>query len=182
MELKMSRIKPWSKGFRDVRRLLLTQFPRDELYPVWALRLITLKKNVDCTVFHEGDRFAGFYYLLLSDRTVFLLYSAVDPDLQSKGYGTAIQKALRERYAGREIVCHIEAPGKETPETEQPVRRLRFYERNGYAFTGYKTEDKGVRYWVMSTRGRDFDRESYEKLFRDMEGDKGVPELEWAGD
>ena len=30
----------------------------------------------------------------------------------------------------------------------------------------------------MSTRGRDFDRASYDKLFRDMEGEKGVPKLE----
>ena len=178
MALQSVRVKPWSRVFGNIRQLLLSQFPKDELYPILPLRLMTLKKNFDCTAFLDEGQFVGFYYLLLSEKLHFLLYTAVAADRQSKGYGGAIQKAIREKYPDQEIVCHIEMPKPSDTAGDQTIRRLRFYERNGYAFTGYKTMDEGVKYWVMSTRGRDFDRASYDKLFRDMEGEKGVPKLE----
>ena len=180
MNLKQIRIKPFSKNFRHIRRLLLTQFPKEELYPIWLLRLATRRKDYDCTAFFDGDTFVGFYYLLLAEKTLFLLYTAVDPDLQSKGYGSAVQKAIRKNYPEHEITCHIEAPKDIHSETEQAARRLRFYERTGFSFTGYRTVDDGVTYWVLSSKGKNFDRAAYEKLFYDKEGEKGVPKLEPA--
>ena len=139
------------------------------------LRKLTKKNGYRCTAFYDGDIFVGFTFVLYSDNTVFVLYFAVNTNLRAKGYGSMIQKKMFESFPNAEFVCHVEPLIPEAPNYEQRLKRVRFYERLGLIPTGYATDDDGVWYWVMSNRGRDFDRSAYEKLFFDLEGEEGVP-------
>lgn len=162
--MRQIRLKPWSRDFSTVSRLLKSQIPASELLPLITLRLGLAKKNLDCTVFYDGDHPAGFYYVEIGRKAVFLLYLVVNPDVQSRGYGTAMLRALRENYPGMQLDMHIEIPKDPSSPDEQAARRARFYERAGFRYTGWKTSDGGVDYWIMSSLGPGFDPEVHRQF------------------
>lgn len=162
MELKSVKLKPWSKDCRHVRRLLKSQIPPAEQLPFVELRLGTLKRNYDCTCFYDQTALAGFYYVLIEEKAVFLLYLVVNPAMQSRGYGTAILRELEKKYPGKQIDMHIEIPKDLRSLEEQAAKRYRFYERAGFRYTGWMTEDDGVKYWIVSNRGTSFDTQAHQ--------------------
>jgi GNAT superfamily N-acetyltransferase len=165
MELKGVRVRPSSPECRVVKSLLKSQIPEDERMPFAVLRLGTLlTKRCDCTCFYEGSTPVGFYYLLLSEKAVFMLYLVVSPDVQSRGYGSAILEKIRKRYPDCQVDLHIEIPKDPESKDEQAAKRYRFYQRNGFLYTGWTTEDGGVRYWILSSRGPAFDTEKHKEF------------------
>ena len=164
MELKSVKIMPWGPAFHDVKKLLKSQIPEDELESFFVLRFATIRKRCDCTCFYENGQLAGFYYVLLAEKAAFLLYLVVNPAVQSKGYGSAICGEMKKRYPDYQIDMHIEIPKDRDSKDEQAAKRYRFYERNGFLYTGMMTEDDGVRYWILSNKGSAFDTEKHKKF------------------
>ncbi len=166
MELRQVRIRPWSREFSLVKRLLKSQIPASELLPMVELRFATPLKKADCTGFYAGNEFVGFYYVIKADRAVFLLYLVVNPKVQSKGYGAAILRELAKNYSGKQIDMHIEIPRDLSSPDEQAARRYRFYERAGCRYTGWRTADDGVDYWILSNLGEGFDLEVHKQFLQ----------------
>ena len=175
MELKSVKLKPWSKEFRHVKRLLKSQIPPDERLPFAELLLGTCRKKADCTCFYDQDTLAGFYYVLIKEKAVFLLYLVVNPAVQSRGYGTAILRELEKKYPGKQIDLHIEIPKDLCSLEEQAAKRYRFYERAGFRYTGWTTEDDGVKYWIVSNCGTGFDTQAHSAfLIKDRKTGKAI--------
>lgn len=177
INFQMKTLRPWSPECKEVKRLLQISFPEEEQYSMGQLFRWSMKKTGDFFAFLDGDRVIGFTMCFHTEKMVFGLFLAIDPELRSKGYGTAILKGLEERFHGTEITFHIEAPDEPAPNQEQRIRRLKLYERLGYRYTGYSFVDDS-RYWIMSDRGENFDKDAYLELFRTVSGGRMVPELE----
>ena len=178
MELKSIKVQPQSKEFDEVARLIQSEFPKDEQSSLTRLSDRLKNPAFDCTAYYDGDEFVGFTYNIVSERAVFGLYTAIRRDIQSQGYGSAIQREIQQRVAGREFTFNIEVPKDGYDNTEQRKKRLRFYERLGFAPTGYRTLYGNVEYWVMSNHGTDFDRDAFEELFLNLLGEEYLPKLE----
>lgn len=176
-DFQMKTLKPWSRECREVKRLLKTSFPKEEQYPMWQLFRWSREKTGDFLVFLDDDRMIGFTMCFHTEKMFFCLYLATNPKLRSNGYGSAIVKALAKRFEGLEGTFHIEAPDDPAPNREQRLRRLKFYERLGYHYTGYSFMDDS-RYWIISDRGSDFDKDAYLELFSIVSGGHFVPELQ----
>lgn len=161
LELQKTRIRPWSREWKDIRRMLQSEIPEEERIPLSALRFGTLRRDYACHFYRDGNKPAGFSYLLLAEGAAFLLYLVVNPLLQSRGYGSAILKELEESWPARQIDLHIEIPKDPESREEQAARRMRFYERAGFRSTGWVTQDNGVRYRILSNRGEEFDAEKH---------------------
>lgn len=172
LELQKTRIRPWSREWKAIRQMLNSEFPEDERVPLHILRFGTLRKDYICNFFRDGDKLAGFSYLQLADQAVFILYLAVNPELQSRGYGTAILKELEQNYPAYQIDVHIEAPKNPGSNKEQDARRYRFYERAGFRSTGWITKDDDTWYRILSNRGEAFDPEKH-RVFLGKDGDTG---------
>ena len=56
MNLRAAAVNRKMKAYQDVIRLLKTAFPVEEQYPVWFLRLLALRKEVNFLAFHKADR------------------------------------------------------------------------------------------------------------------------------
>lgn len=94
--------------YKDVCRLMRTAFPQNEQIPMWLLRVLAFRKNVNFRVFYEDDQLCGILYTAENDKYIFVLYLAVNDQIRSKGYGTKILDWLKQS-TGKIIVLNVES-------------------------------------------------------------------------
>lgn len=148
--LEKRRAKLGTQACRQAKELLYEAFPRQELFPFWMLRVMARRGCVDFFAYYDGQEFAGLSYTIVGDRCAFVLYLAVNSRVRSRGYGSAILADIAASYPGKPISLDIEPVESDAPNYEQRVKRLRFYERNGFARTGYRVEGEGEVYEVLA--------------------------------
>ena len=177
MELKIIKVEPDSPLNEKVDRLLNKVFPKTERYSMDELKFWSTFDTVEYKAFLDGNTFVGFYYIFQTEKMIWGLYLAVEPSLQSKGYGSAVIKQYMQLFADKEIVFGIEVPDENADNAEQRIRRLKLYERHGLNHTGYSYFIDSDKYWLMSSKGKDFDKEEFLKLYGFLTGGKDSIEL-----
>ena len=155
-------------GYREVAKLLKSAFHRNERIPIWLLHIGTMRKNTKFTAFFDGNVFAGLLYTMENDKYYFILYLAVNDEVRSRGYGTAILDYAQQQAGGKSIVLNVEPLNLEASNYEQRKRRIAFYERNGIFDTGYELYDKRESYAVLSSKADSFEPKEYAKLLGGM--------------
>ena len=83
----------------------------------------------------------------------YLGFLAVDGRTRSAGYGTRILTYFRERYGDVPQLLEIEPVVREAGNYQQRLRRLAFYERNGFAVTNMLTHEADQTYRVLAREG-----------------------------
>lgn len=79
----------------------------------------------------DGDVAVGFISLWKYDSFVYIEHIAIDEDKRGGGYGLKAIEHVKSLY-GLPIILEAEAP-----ETEQQIKRIRFYERSGFKVNSY---------------------------------------------
>lgn len=82
--------------YKDVCYLMRTVFPQNEQIPMWLLRVLAFRKNVNFRAFYDDDQFCGVLYTVEDNKYIFVLYLAVNDRIRSKGYGTKILDWLKQ--------------------------------------------------------------------------------------
>ena len=88
--------------------------------------------SVDFIAIEDDGVFVGYTYLINFFQGSFIYYLAIEPEYQSKGYGTALLKHLREIQGNRPIALTIFTPNPDKDDYEECLRRKWFYVKNGY--------------------------------------------------
>ncbi len=83
----------------------------------------------------------------------YLGFLAVDGRTRSAGYGTRILTYFRERNGNVPQLLEIEPVVREAGNYQQRVRRLAFYERNGFTVTNMLTHEADQTYRVLARDG-----------------------------
>ena len=149
--------------YKDVCRLMRTAFPQNEQIPMWLLRMLAFRKNVNFRVFYEEEQFCGILYTVENDKYIFVLYLAVNDRIRSKGYGTKILDWLKQN-TDKIIVLNVEARNPSAENALQREKRISFYYRNGIFDTGCRFIDAGETYSVLASDMDHFDPKEYEML------------------
>lgn len=79
----------------------------------------------------EGSQLIGILFYWEWDTYRYLEHLAIHPDLRSQGYGSQLLRELRD--SEHTVIIEIDPLSN-----EQSVRRLQFYERNGFALTPHR--------------------------------------------
>lgn len=87
---------------------------------------------VDFIAIEDNGLFVGYAYMINFYQGSFLYYLAIEPEHQSKGYGTALLKHLRKIQGNRPIALTAFALHPESDNYENCIRRKWFYVKNGY--------------------------------------------------
>ena len=153
--------------FSEANRLYRAAFPKEERVPLGLLRLLTLRRGVDLICYREGETFCGFTYAVTDGNVVFVLFFAVDEALRGRGYGSSILKFLREKNPGKTVILNVEPLDPNAENAEERVRRVRFYENNGFFDTGYDIDEIGGTFRVFATE-KCIDVGAYLKVFGRM--------------
>jgi len=130
-------------------------FPKEERIPSDKLLALLHELGCDAWAFYEGV-FVGFA-VLLSDRALqvaYLSYFAIDGAYRSKGCGGAALAKLSEVYEDCQIVLDMERMDETAENYGQRLRRLAFYERNGYRSAGVGFQYFKMDLEIMCNRGR----------------------------
>jgi len=95
----------------------------------------------------------------------FVLFLAIAPDMQGKGYGSAILTALQEKYGAVEL--NVEPLLESAPNYPQRLRRFAFYKKNGFQDTGYHVWEVGGMFRILST-SKTLNVPRYKKVFKKL--------------
>lgn len=165
MDLTIRNITKGSPGAIKARGLFDASFPPNEMIPFWLLLRQTQRPGVDFLAFYDGETFVGASYIVSSEDLTLVFYLAVDGSNRSKGYGSAVLAAIKQKYAPNRIVLDIELVDPAAPNYEQRVRRKAFYEKNGFTSTGYISNDRGDLYEILIDKDA-VDPKEYLNLYR----------------
>lgn len=141
-----------TKKLTEAKKLYREAFPKEERLPWWVLRLMTVPKGAELTAYYQDDEFLGFTHTTVTEDVVFVMFFAVREDLRGKGCGSAILEHLKQHNPGKPIILNVEPLDDTAQNAAQRIRRMRFYEKNGFVDTGYDVAEVGGVFRVLSTR------------------------------
>ncbi len=152
--------------YNEISAFMKRVFPKEELMPMWLIKLLTLKKNYDFKAYYDNDLFVGILFTIDSDDTLFVFYIAVNDKVHSKGYGSKLLQTLFDKYPDKSVTLFIETmDDKDAQNYQQRVKRLAFYERNGFVHTDIKAGFKTPFVDILST-DKNFNAAKAKKLMK----------------
>lgn len=149
--------------YKDVCYLMRTVFPQNEQIPMWLLRVLAFRKNVNFRAFYDDDQFCGVLYTAEDNKYIFVLYLAVNDRIRSEGYGTKILDWLKQNTE-KITVLNVEAINPSTENALQREKRISFYNQNGIFDTECRFIDEGETYSVLVSDIEHFNSKEYETL------------------
>ena len=145
-------IFPFTPLFWRVKALYESSFPVQERISWPWMVWMALLGQADFLAYYDGQDFAGFSYSLRSKTTYYLLFLAIPSQQQSKGYGRQILQDVARRAGRRPIFLVIEPLDESADNYTIRLKRLAFYEKNGYQLTDYIYFENQEVYQVLTNR------------------------------
>ncbi len=166
MNLTEKNLSSRLSNYQEICQWMKRVFPKEELMPMWLIKLLILKKNYNFKVYYHGPLFVGILFTIQSEDTVFVFYIAVNDKIHSKGYGSELLRVLFNQFPDKSVTLFIETVSdKEALNYDQRIKRLAFYERNGFVHTKIEAGFKKPFVDILST-DKDFDVVKAKKLMR----------------
>ena len=165
MAIREKRVTTKLPEYQYISQLMKTAFPQNEQFPLWLLRLLAIRKNINFRVFFDEEQFCGILYTAENKKYIFALYLAVNDKIQSKGYGSQILQWLKQSTE-KTIVLNVEAVDDNAVNSRQREKRIEFYQKNGITDTGYFFTDEYERYSVLSSDSEHFSIKEYSALLK----------------
>ena len=156
-----------SKNLTQAKKLYHEAFPKEEQLPWWVLRFMTVLNGVELSAFYDGAEFCGLTHTTVTEDTVYIMFLAVNERLRNRGYGSAILEQIKQMHSDKAIILNVEPPDDQAKNAEQRVKRICFYEQNGFYDTGYNSTEVGGIFRVLSTEP-ELDIKAYLRVFRKL--------------
>lgn len=169
--MRTQKIFIFSAYYKRVKLLYEDSFPAIERISWLWMNVMALLGQADFLAYFDGATFAGFSYSLKSREVYYLLFLAVPESNHSQGYGGQILKAVADQATGRPIFLVIEPLDEKAENYDLRLKRLAFYEKNGYRLTDYLYFENEEVYQVLTDKNQDYIW-SFEKLAK---------RIEWSG-
>ncbi|MGT2681560.1 GNAT family N-acetyltransferase [Streptococcus porci] len=150
--MKVTKVKAFSALSYRIWKLYRLSFPKEERLPYWFLLFQILRTKADFQAYRDGKKVIGFSYSIAGKSADFLLFLAVSPEFQSQGYGTAMLQNVKNSAGEKPLIVAIEPPFELCDNAEQRLRRLAFYEKNGFQLTEHFYQENVETYQVMTTK------------------------------
>lgn len=177
MKLTETPVTLFHPSRKQAQTLCRTAFPPEEQMPFGLLFLKALRKNTHFTAYYDENVFAGISYCIDLEDVVYVLYLAVNDQVRSKGYGSAILASIKERFGNKTLMLEIETLSQpEADNFEQRQSRLAFYERNGFEQTHLRENDNGVIYDILKC-GRNITVQDMEAAHRNLSSGFHIPKF-----
>lgn len=137
----------------NVKRIYFDAFPKKERMPFFLMVAMSKLWNTQFLSFYDGDILCGTVYFARNRKLVFVMFLAVEERFRSKGYGSAILQAIKNRYPNRKKIVTIEPCDANAPDFAQRWKRKALYLHNGYGETGYRMRLNGVEQEILLADG-----------------------------
>lgn len=165
MNLAPKKISFFSKDYRKILSLYKSSFPSYERFSPLFLRIASHINGISSVAFYDGGVLCAFAYFMTNEKTLYILFFAVEPSFRSKGIGSTVLSWIKEKAGRRTIFCDVEKSDENAPNCNQREERIKFYERNGFSRTREFFSYKNLDYEILST-DRTFTLEDYEENYK----------------
>ena len=150
-----------------VKQLYLSAFPKEERLPWWLLRLSSRRRGIGLSAYLADGVFCGMTYHIFTDHGLMIMFFSVDRELRAKGYGSAILSYLKQQYADKALLLHVEPLDEvDAPNHAERVRRMAFYSKNGFLDTGMDVFDVGGRFRILANGEADIVKAYRQAFYR----------------
>lgn len=137
---------------KQIRHLYRSAFPANERAPLGLLFHKTDNGKDSFYAVTDEDRFIGLTYTIESDKMLYVFFLAVTNENRGKGYGTKILDIIKKKYCDKTVCLLIEDTTITSADNfKERIKRLAFYERNGFTKLGIKIDELGVKYELLGT-------------------------------
>lgn len=141
------------KYAKEVKQLYITAFPKEERAPLFTLYHKTKKEQNHFHAIVDKDEFVGLLYTIEDVGIVYVFFFAIQEEKRGQGYGSKVLTMVKDMYPGRTVTLMIEDTEKKDADNyEQRIRRLKFYERNGFTQLHVHVNEVGVEYELLGTQ------------------------------
>lgn len=151
-----------TEDFDAIYEMMRQSFPVDERRSYEGQRALLCDPFYEIYVMQETEQagISGFLAVWEFDDIAYVEHFAVAPSCRNGGIGASMLRAL-ESMLHKRICLEVELP-----EQEMAVRRIGFYERNGFSLNEYpyiqpalSAGQKEIPLLIMTTRGKVTEKE-----------------------
>ena len=135
---------------RQVKKLYLSAFPKEEQIPWPVLYWNTKRKDLHFTAFIDGNLLCGFTIFATVENLCYIFFFAVEETLRGQGYGSRILADLQTEYGT--LGLNIEPLDPAADNYEQRKMRFAFYGKNGFFDTEHNVWEVGGKFRILSTQ------------------------------
>lgn len=157
-----------------IYRLYHSAFPRSERKPFSMIYKMYRSGKTDVWYCTDEGKFVGIAITINGDNAILLDYFAMEKNLRSKGYGSAILRAVIKHYAPKTVFGEIETVFEDCDDLDIRIRRKQFYLRNGLKEMGVMVYLFGVKMELLTSdqsmtfdEYRDFYKDNYNQWAAD---------------
>jgi len=97
-----------SKRKQDIKNIYTSSFLKEDRMPFGMMIAMSYLWNTDFLSFYDEDILCGFVYMATIRKLTFVMFIAVEENMQSKGYGSCILNEIQSRRPNNKIVISIE--------------------------------------------------------------------------
>ena len=150
--------------FDEIYTIMEQSFPEDERRTYEQQKALLNENSYSIYVYKENKKVISFISVWQFDGFSYIEHFAVNGNFRNRGLGAKMLTELVPKLSG--IVC-LEA---ELPETEMAVRRIGFYERNGFFTNDYPyvqppySKEKNPVDLLIMTYGRKINENEFENI------------------
>ena len=149
MEITFNELSKESPDRKKIEKLYYSAFPSNEIIPLWFLKWKANRGKAKFYSILDEKKWVGFIYIIKHNNILFVLYFAIDSNIQSKGYGGSVLSKLKEQFPGDRIILFVESPDGSAANQEQRIKRIRFYKKHEFKESGYKMKEGQTVYELL---------------------------------
>ena len=169
MSIKFSPLSKYAPNYVDVIALYKEAFTTVRHVPSWMLRFMMRKGKPGFSVLYENDIWIGLLYTTEYKDIVFVHFFAIAAAYRSKGYGSKVIDAMKEKFARNRIVLNIEELTQDSANYQQRVKRKAFYQKNGFSSSGYIVKEPEERLEMLNLNGN-ISQEEIQAMYKHLFG------------
>lgn len=169
MSIKFSPLSKYAPNYVDVIALYKEAFTTVRHVPSWMLRFMMRKGKPGFSVLYENDIWIGLLYTTEYKDIVFVHFFAIAAASRSKGYGSKVIDAMKEKFARNRIVLNIEELTQDSANYQQRVKRKAFYQKNGFSSSGYIVKEPEERLEMLNLNGN-ISQEEIQAMYKHLFG------------
>lgn len=153
--MEVRQIKQNDTDFKQGLGIVKNNLPKIQTLPDFVMRALLLNPNSKLFGIYNEEKQLGTAFISENSKMIYLMYLAILPECQGKGYGSAFFEWLIEYAKERSVVCNVE---------ENNTSRI--YNKGYVTKNGYTRTILGHKYNIYC-RG-EFDPAEYKKLAKSI--------------
>lgn len=165
---KLELRKATNEDIEKIKIVYNEAFPRSERKPFSMIEKNVANGKMEILSIYDDD-FCGLVISANYFDIVLIDYFAVAEEFRSKGIGSKAIPLIRERYKDKKAFLEIELADEKMTINDQPVRRKKFYLKNGMQCADIRVKLFGVPMEILSF-GKKITAEDCKKLYRNLYG------------